>query len=179
MGKLDRAVKVYGSWKGRGWGPSWPCSFITTQMDSDESGGFLLVLVVTHTPDRDPVVRPEPGWDGQGLLSRDVRPADGAAGELHVSDQRLDGRLPHQPHEEELRDEVGGNGAQGRKAQQQAAEALRLAGVLHALVLSQGHLSLLLQRLNVDRVCESAGVCAGGRSRRQLLNSVGRLYKES
>lgn len=90
--------------RGGGVGPSWPCSFITTQMDSDESGGFLLVLVVTHTPDGDPVVRPEPGWDGQGLLSRDVRPADGAAGELHVSDQRLDGRLPHQPHEEELRD---------------------------------------------------------------------------
>lgn len=42
-------------------GPSWPCSFITTQMDSDESGGFLLVLVVTHTPDGDPVVRPQPG----------------------------------------------------------------------------------------------------------------------
>lgn len=98
---------------------------------------------------------------------------------MHVPDQRLDGRLADQSHEEELRDEVGGDGAQCRETQQQATKALRLAGVLHPLVLGEGHLSLLLQRLHVDRVCESAGVCAGGRRRRWLLNGVGRLYKES
>lgn len=47
---------------------SWHCSFITTQMDSDESGGFLLVIVVTNT-------RPRPRPPG-GLLSWDIRPAD-------------------------------------------------------------------------------------------------------
>lgn len=38
---------------------SWHCSFITTQMDSDESGGFLLVLVVTNTRRRP---RPSGGY---------------------------------------------------------------------------------------------------------------------
>lgn len=140
-----KAVTVYNLW-----GASWRCSFITTQMDSDESGGFPLVLVVTHTRRRP---RP-PG----GLLSRDIRPADGASGELHVTDQRLDGCLSDQAHEEELRDEVGGNGAQCGEAQEQPPETLRLIQVLHPLVLGQGHLSLLLQRLHVDWVCESAGV---------------------
>lgn len=82
---------------------------------------------------------------GAELLPRDVRPADGASGELHVTDQRLDGGLPHQAHEEELGDEAGGDSAQRRQAQQQPAKALRLRWVLHALVLRQRHLSLLLQ----------------------------------
>lgn len=38
---------------------SWHCRFITTQMDSDESGGFLLVLVVTNTRQRP---RPRGGY---------------------------------------------------------------------------------------------------------------------
>lgn len=151
---------------------SWQRSFITTQMDDGESAGFLLLRVVTNARRRP---RP-PG----GLLSWDIRPADRASGKLHVPDQRLDGGLSYQPHEKELRDEAGGNGAQGREAQQQAAKALRLARVLHPLVLGQSHLSLLLQRLHVDRVCQPAGVCEGGR-RAQLFNSasVGRLRKES
>lgn len=118
-----------------------------------------------------------PGGGG-GLLSRDIRPADRASGELHVTDQRLDGGLSYQAHEKELRDKAGGNGAQGREAQEQASEALRLARVLHPLILRQSHLGLLLQRLHVDRVCQPAGVYEGGR-RAQLFNSVGRLRKES
>lgn len=149
---------------------SWHCSFITTQMDSDESGGFLLVIVVTNT-------RPRPRPPG-GLLSWDIRPADWASGELHVTDQRLDGCLSYQAHEKELRDEVGWNSAQGGEAQEQASKALRLTRVLHPLILRQSHLSLLLQRLHVDWVCKTTGVWEGGR-RRQLLNSVGRLHKES
>lgn len=124
---------------------SWQGSLITTQMESDESGGFLWVLVVTN-----PRRRPRPSG---GLLSWDIRPADGASGELHVTDQRLDGGLSYQAHEEELGDETGRNGAQGREAEEQAAEALRLTRVLHPLVLRQSHLSLLLQRFHVDWVC--------------------------
>lgn len=119
-------------------------------MDSDESGGFLWVLVVTN-----PRRRPHPSWgEGRGgLLSWDIRPADRASGKLHVTDQCLDGGLSYQAHEKELGDEVGGNSAQGREAQEQAAEALGLTRVLHPLVLCQSHLSLLLQRLHVDWVC--------------------------
>lgn len=124
---------------------SWHCSLLTTQMDSDESGGFLWVLVVTS-----PRRRPHPSG---GLLSWDIRPADGASGELHVTDQRLNGCLPYQAHKKELRDEIGGNGAQGREAQKQATEALRLTWILHPLILRQSHLSLLLQRLYVDWIC--------------------------
>lgn len=82
------------------------------------------------------------GWE---LLSRDIRPADGASGELHVADQSLDGSLSYQAHEKELRDEVSGDSAQSREAQEQASKALRLTRVLHPLVLCQSHLSLLLQ----------------------------------
>lgn len=92
------------------------------------------------------------------LLSRDIRPADRAPGELHVTDECLDGRLSDQPHEEELGDEAGGDSAECREAEQEAAEALRLAGVLHALVLRQSHLGLLLQGLHVDRVRQATGI---------------------
>ena len=155
---------------------SWRRGFRTTQVDDGDSAGFLLLRVVTNARRR-----PLPlGGGGGGLLSRDVGPADRASGKLHVTDQRLDGGLSYQAHEKELRDEAGGNGAQSREAQEQAAEALRLARVLHPLVLGQSHLSLLLQRLHVDRVCQPAGVCEGGR-RAQLFNraSVGSLRKES
>lgn len=69
------------------------------------------------------------------LLPWDIRPADGASGELHVTDKSLDGGLADQAHEEELGDEVGGDGAQGGQAEEQAAEALRLTWVLHPLIL--------------------------------------------
>lgn len=124
---------------------SWHCSLITTQMDSDESGGFLWVLVVTD-PRRKPLT-------SGGLLSWDIRPADGASGELHVTDQRLNGCLSYQAHEKELGDEIGGDSTQGWEAQEQAAEALGLTWILHPLVLCQSHLSLLLQRLHVNWVC--------------------------
>lgn len=86
------------------------------------------------------------------LLSRHVWPADGASRELHVPDKRLNGRLANQPHEEELRDEAGGNGSQGGQSQQESAEALRLTWILPALVLGQGHLCFLLQALDVRRI---------------------------
>lgn len=98
------------------------------------------------------------GGRRRGLLSRDVGPADGAPRELHIADERLDGGFAHQPHKEELRDEVGGHGAEGGQAQQQSTEALRLAGVLHALVLGQSHLGLLLQGLHMHRVSEAARI---------------------
>lgn len=92
------------------------------------------------------------------LLSRDIRPADGASGELHVTDQRLNGGLSDQAHKEELGDEAGRDGAQGGQAQEQAAKALRLTRILHPLVLRQRHLGLLLQRLHMNRVCQTAGI---------------------
>lgn len=150
---------------------SWHCGFVTTRMDNGESAGFPLVRVVTNA-------KRKSRSSGGELLSWDIRPADRASGELHVTDQRLDGGLSYQAHEKELRDEAGGNGAQSREAQEQASEALRLARVLHPLILRQSHLGLLLQRLHVDRVCQPAGVYEGGR-RAQLFNSVGRLRKES
>ncbi len=93
------------------------------------------------------------------LLSRHVWPVDGASRELHVPDKRLNGRLTNQAHEEELRDEVGGNGSQGRQSQQESAEALRLTWILHALVLGQGHLCFLLQALDVRRIWQPTRVC--------------------
>lgn len=97
-----------------------------------------------------------PSW------SRRVGPADGVPRQLHVSDQRLYGGFAHEPHEEELRDEVGRDGAQRRQAQQQTAEALRLVRVVDPLVLRQGHLDFLLQGLDVGGVGQAAGVCNGG-----------------
>lgn len=106
-------------------------------MDNGESAGFPLVRVVTNA-------RRKPRSSGGELLSWDIGPADRASGELHVTDQRLDGGLSYQAHEKELRDKAGGNGAQGGEAQEQASEALRLARVLHPLILRQSHLGLLL-----------------------------------
>lgn len=78
------------------------------------------------------------------LLSGHIRPPDGASGELHVPDERFDGRLAHQPHKEELGDEVGGHGPQGGEAEKKSAKTLGLTRILHALVLGQGYLSFLL-----------------------------------
>lgn len=91
-------------------------------------------------------------------LSWCVGPADRAPWQLHVSDQRLDGRLAHQPHEEELGDEAGWHGTQSRETQQQAAKALRLVGVLQPLVLCQGNLCLFLQGLYMCRVSQTTGI---------------------
>lgn len=44
-----------------------------------------------------------------------VRPAEAASAEQHVADQRLDGSLADQPHEEELLDDLTGDGAQRRQ----------------------------------------------------------------
>ena len=91
-------------------------------------------------------------------LPRDVRPANGAPRELHVPDEGLDGCLAHQAHKEQLGDEVGGHGPEGRQAEEQTAEALGLTRVLHPLVLHQSHLGLLLQRLYVDGVCQTTRI---------------------
>lgn len=39
-------------------------------------------------------------------LERHVRPVEGAPGEKHVADERLDGRLAHEPDEKELFDDL-------------------------------------------------------------------------
>ena len=49
-------------------------------------------------------------------------PLEGPAGEDHVPDERLDGRLPHQADEEELLDDGGGHGAQGGQAEEELAK---------------------------------------------------------
>lgn len=89
----------------------------------------------------------------------DVRPAEAAAAEQHVPDERLDGRLAHQPDEEQLLDDLRADRAQRRQPEQQLAEPDRLVGVLRPAVLLQGALRLLLQRLDVRHVRQSARVC--------------------
>lgn len=89
------------------------------------------------------------------LLSRHVRPANGATRELHVSNECLDGCLADQSHEEELRYEVCGDSSQWGQTEKEATETLWLSRILHAFVFSQRHLSLLLQTLHVGWVCQS------------------------
>ena len=69
-----------------------------------------------------------------------VGPVEAAAAEEHVSDERLDGRLADESHEEELFDDLRTDAAQRRHAQQQFAESRRLVGVLRAYVLFEGAL---------------------------------------
>lgn len=87
-----------------------------------------------------------------------VGPGKGAAAEQHVPDQRLDRRLAHQPHEEELLDHLRADGAQRRQPQQQLAEARRLVRVLGAAVLLQGALRLFLQTFDVTDVRQPARI---------------------
>lgn len=69
-----------------------------------------------------------------------VRPAETAAAQQHVSDERLDGRLAHQSDEEQLFDHLRADCAQRRQPQQQLAEPDRLIGILRPTVLFQGAL---------------------------------------
>lgn len=96
-----------------------------------------------------------------------VRPAETAAGQQHVPDEGLDGGLPHQAHEKQLLDDGGGDGAQGRQAQQQLPEPVGLVGVLAPHVLLQRALGLLLEALHVRHVRQTAGIYTGGGSRTQ------------
>lgn len=73
-------------------------------------------------------------------LKTHVRPIEGAAAEEHVADQRLDGRLADQSHEEQLLDDLRADGPQRRQPQQQFAEARRLIRVLRSTVLFQSAL---------------------------------------
>lgn len=91
-------------------------------------------------------------------LARAVGPVEGTSRQQHVSDQRLDGCLAHQAHEEQLGDEGGGDGTQGRQPQQQTPKALGLRRVLGPHILSEGHLGLLLQALHVRWVREATGI---------------------
>ena len=106
------------------------------------------------------------GGGGSGCLSLDghVRPVEGPAAQQHVTDERLDGRLAHQAHEEELLDHLRRHGAEGGQAQQELAEAGGLVGVLAAYVLLQGALRLLLDALDVGHVRQTAGVCKDKRT---------------
>ena len=87
-----------------------------------------------------------------------TRPLEAVSGDEHVPDEGLDGRLAHQPHEEELLYDGGGDGAEGGEAEQQLAEPGGLVGVLGAAVLLQGALRLLLKLLDHGRRCQSDGV---------------------
>lgn len=88
-----------------------------------------------------------------------VRPAETAAAQQHVPDERFDGRLAHQPDEEQLLDYLRADRAQRRQPEQQFAEPNRLVRILRPAVLFQGALRLLLQRLDVRHVRQPAGVC--------------------
>jgi len=88
-----------------------------------------------------------------------VRPAEAAAAEQHVPDERLDGRLAHQSDEEQLLYDLRADRAQGRQPEQQFAEPDRLVGILRPAVLLQRALRLFLQRLDVRHVRQSASVC--------------------
>ena len=78
---------------------------------------------------------------------RRARPLEAVARDKHVPDQGLNGRLPHQPDEEELLDDGGRDCAEGGEAEEQLAEPGRLVGVLGPAVLLQRALRLLLQLL--------------------------------
>ena len=89
---------------------------------------------------------------------RGARPLEAVPGDQHVPDQGLDGRLPHQPDEEELLDDGGGDGAEGGEAEEELAEPGGLVGVLGAAVLLQGALRLLLQLLHHGGVGQTTGI---------------------
>ena len=89
----------------------------------------------------------EPSRERHGLLldgGHVGRPAERSAAEQHISDESVDGRLADETHEEQLLDDLRGDGAQRRQAQQQLAEARRLRGVLRADVVLERALRLLL-----------------------------------
>ena len=92
------------------------------------------------------------------LLNRHIRPVEWAAAEQHVSDERLDRRLADEAHEEQLLDHLRRDGAQRRQPQKQLAEARGLTGILRPDVLFQRALWLLLDRLHVSDVRDTAGV---------------------
>ena len=87
------------------------------------------------------------------------RPAERAAAQQHVANERLDGRLADEPDEEHLLDDLRGDGAQRRQPKQQLAEARRLRGVLRPDVVLERALRLLLDALDVRRVAQTTRVC--------------------
>ena len=95
-------------------------------------------------------------------LYRHVRPVKRPAAEQHVSNQSVNRRFTDEPHEEQLFDDLSGDGAQRRQSQQQLAEASRLRRILCPHVLLQRALRLLLQVLDVRRVGQAASICAHG-----------------
>jgi len=92
------------------------------------------------------------------LLDGHVRPIKGASAEKHIPYKRLNRRLPNEPHEEELLDDGRTDGAEGRQAQKQLAEARGLVRVLGATVLLQRALRLFLDAVNVVCVGDAAGI---------------------
>lgn len=97
--------------------------------------------------------------DGPVALHRGhVGPVVAGARQQHVTQQRLDGRLSHQAHKEQLLDDRRGDNAQRGQAQEQAAKAVGLAGVLVPHILLQGTLGLLLDALHVRHVRQTHGI---------------------
>lgn len=99
-----------------------------------------------------------------------IGPVEAVAAQQHVPDERLDRRLAHQPHEEELLDHLRRDRAQGRQSQQQLAEPRRLVRILRPAVLLQRALRLLLEGLDVRHVRETAGVC------NKIIETIFSLY---
>lgn len=93
--------------------------------------------------------------EGNGSLAlhgRHVRPVVAGAGEKHVTEQCLDRRLSNQADEKQLLDDWRGDDAKGWEAEEEAAEAVWLTGVLVSYVLLQGTLGLLLDALHVGDI---------------------------
>lgn len=93
--------------------------------------------------------------EGDGALALHgghVGPVVAGARQQHVAQQRLDGRLAHQAHEEQLLDDRRGDDAQGGQPQEEPSEAVGLAGVLVPHVLLQGALGFFLDAFDVGDV---------------------------
>jgi len=87
-----------------------------------------------------------------------VRPAERAAAEQHVADERLNRRLADQSHEEHLLDDLRRHGPQRRQPQEQFSESRRLTRVLRTNVVFERALRLLLQAFDVRSVAQTTRI---------------------
>lgn len=90
--------------------------------------------------------------EGSVSLHRHIGPVVAGARQQHVPEQRLDGRLAHQAHEEELLDHRGRDDTQRRQAQQEPPETVGLVRVLIPHILLQGTLRLFLDAFHMSHI---------------------------
>lgn len=88
-----------------------------------------------------------------------VGPIETGSGEEHIADEGFDGRLAHEPDEEELLDDLGGDRPKGWEPKEKLPEPDGLVRVLRPAVLLQGALGLFLKALDVSHVRQAASVC--------------------